>query len=76
MSLMKRFTIDVAEVVTQAVDAAGLGTSVERLTALRVVFQDCGERANAYHDPMFVARLLVEEVADTFRAERREFRNV
>ncbi|MFC9591539.1 hypothetical protein ACFTUC_17335 [Streptomyces sp. NPDC056944] len=76
MSLMKRFMLDTAELVTQAGHAASLETPTERLTALRAVFQDCGERANAYHDPMFVTRLLVKEVTDVFRTERKELRNV
>ncbi|MER6102417.1 hypothetical protein ABT115_08820 [Streptomyces sp. NPDC001832] len=69
---MKRFGFDADELSEKATYAAWLDTPAERLHALTGVFQECGERANAYHDPMFVARVLVKEVTFVFRFERTE----
>lgn len=72
MSLMKRFGMDLEELGEKAAKAAWLDTPAERLRALTAVFQECGERANAYHDRMFAARELVKSAVRDFRIERME----
>ncbi|MFF9649702.1 hypothetical protein [Streptomyces sp. NPDC014622] len=74
MSLTNRFVVDTGELGEMAGNAAWLDTSTERLRALTAVFAECGERANVYADPMFVARTLVKEAASAFRFQRMEAR--
>jgi hypothetical protein len=69
---MKRFGMDLDELGEKAANAAWLDTPAERLRALTAVFQECGERANAYHDRMFAARELVKSAVLDFRIERME----
>jgi hypothetical protein len=69
---MKRIAIDLEELGEKAGKAAWLDTPAERLRALTTVFQECGERANVYHDPRFVVRVLVKEVVRDFGTERME----
>ena len=70
MSLIKRFEEDREELGEKAAEAAWLDNSTERLHAITAVFQECGERANVYADPMFAARELVKESVFWFRFNR------
>lgn len=72
MSLIKRFEEDADELSEKAANAAWLDGPTERLSALTSVFQECGERANVYHDPLFAARALVKECVFAFRIEMTE----
>lgn len=69
---MKRFEDDGDELSEKAANAAWLDSPNERIRTLTAVFQECGERANVYHDPLFAARELVRQVSEAFRFERME----
>jgi hypothetical protein len=70
VSLIKRFQEDKDDLGEKAAAAAWLDNSTERLNAITAVFQECGERANVYADPMFAARELVKESVFWFRFNR------
>lgn len=70
MGFMKAIALDKEELSEKAAEAAWLDTSDERFQAITAVFRECGERANAYPDPLFVARDLVRESVFWFRVNR------
>ncbi|MFG3582546.1 hypothetical protein [Streptomyces sp. NPDC047990] len=66
MSAMKAFLMDRTELETAAIEAALIPDLDERFQAITKVFEECGERANAYHDPHGTARALVSGVSATY----------
>ncbi|WP_326827442.1 hypothetical protein [Streptomyces sp. NBC_01751] len=73
---MKQFGMDLDELAEKAAKAAWLDTPTERLRALTVVFEECGERAAPYFDPRFAAKQLVRECVKEFQAERADIRKI
>ncbi|MFI0553441.1 hypothetical protein [Streptomyces scabiei] len=71
---MKRFGMDLDELAEKAAGAARLEGWDAQFEALTVVFQECGERANAYFDKRFAARQLVRECVREFQAERADMK--
>lgn len=70
MSMMNRLDVDLTELGEKAVNAAGLATPAERIDALTSVFEECGERANAYYCPEDAARHLVQWVVMDYQIAR------
>ncbi|MGW2710741.1 hypothetical protein ACWC4J_17375 [Streptomyces sp. NPDC001356] len=72
MSLMNRLDIDLTELGEMAAAAGRLGTFEERISSLNTVFEECGERANAYYCPYTAARQLVQWAVLGFRTACKE----
>jgi len=70
MSMVGRVRVDLSELGELAARAAQLPTPAARFDALRAVFGECGERANAYYCPENAARHLVRAVVHDFRTSR------
>ncbi|MES9589944.1 hypothetical protein ABWK57_13945 [Streptomyces sp. NPDC094045] len=66
MSRMKKYAEDARDVQVAAGLAAGHGTARDRLAAITVVFEQCGDLARSYHTPHIVAGMLVHRAAEAF----------
>ncbi|MFJ9771843.1 hypothetical protein ACIRVF_11415 [Kitasatospora sp. NPDC101157] len=75
MSMIKRYSQDAEAVETRAVEIARMRDDRSSLVALRELFRECGTLATEYADPERVARMLVEDVTETWQAERWNIRN-
>ncbi|WP_043470254.1 hypothetical protein [Kitasatospora sp. MBT66] len=70
MSMIKRYSQDAEAVELKAVEIARIEDPRASLVALAELFQECGRLAAEYPDPERVARMLVEDGAETWQAER------
>ncbi|MEU5383700.1 hypothetical protein [Kitasatospora cineracea] len=70
MSRTKQYIEDSAEVEESAVLVAHTEDHREALRELGALFRRCGVLAAGYADPELVARMLVQDAAETYRAER------
>ncbi|MFE4514789.1 hypothetical protein ACFRMQ_11445 [Kitasatospora sp. NPDC056783] len=75
MSMIKRYSKDSEEVEIRAVEVARIEDSRARLTALTELFRECGRLAAEYPDPRRIAEMLVEDVTETWQAERWNIRH-
>ncbi|MET8702760.1 hypothetical protein ABZW10_28455 [Kitasatospora sp. NPDC004723] len=75
MSMIKRYSQDADTVEIKAVAVARVEDSRACLAALAELFQECGRLAAEYPDPARVAEMLVEDVTETFQAERWNIRH-
>ncbi|MFD4904964.1 hypothetical protein [Kitasatospora purpeofusca] len=70
MSMIKRYSQDAEAVEIKAVEVARIEDPRASLVALAELFQECGRLAADYPNPERVARMLVEDVTETWQAER------
>ncbi|MGW2539292.1 hypothetical protein ACWC5I_00070 [Kitasatospora sp. NPDC001574] len=70
MSMVKRYSQDAGAVEIRAVEVARIQDPRACLVELSELFRECGRLAAEYADPERVARMLVEDVTDTWQAER------
>ncbi|MFJ4093417.1 hypothetical protein ACIPYS_17705 [Kitasatospora sp. NPDC089913] len=76
MSMVKRYCQDAEAVEDKAVEIARIESARESLAALAVLFQECGRLAAEYPKPERVVGMLVEDVMDTWQAERWKLRRM
>ncbi|MFJ5882690.1 hypothetical protein [Kitasatospora cineracea] len=72
---MKDYAADAQEVEESAVLVAHIADHRAALQELALLFRRCGILAAAYADPDRVAQMLVQDVTETYRAERWKIRN-
>ncbi|MCX4685498.1 hypothetical protein OG401_14440 [Kitasatospora purpeofusca] len=75
MSGIKRYSQDADAVEIRAVEVARIQDPRVCLVELSELFRECGRLAAEYADPVRVARMLVEDVAETWQAERWNIRH-
>ncbi|MFF4815252.1 hypothetical protein ACFY2K_11750 [Kitasatospora sp. NPDC001309] len=68
--MIKRYIDDQAIVRETAEWIAEMPDDVERGTALTVLFEECGRMAEAYADPVGVAKLLVNGAVESYHSAR------
>ncbi|MBD0739822.1 hypothetical protein [Streptomyces sp. CBMA29] len=70
MSLTQRFMMESEDIQDRASVIGWIDDDTERFKAVQELFAECGEMAQAYADPLAVARLFVGKVTDAFYAAR------